>query len=132
MPGLMVVAVESVPPSLRGRLAVWLIEVRAGTYIGNYSVRVREHIWEHVVAGLGKGNAVLVWSTNNDAGYDFRTAGTNRRVPREMDGVKLISFLPERIDPKTDKPRRGRKKKDEEPPIEVDGTKTIDCSEPDN
>lgn len=123
MSGLMVVAVEGVPPSLRGRLAIWLIEVRAGTYIGNYSVRVREYIWEHVIAGLGKGNAVMIWSTNNDAGYDFRTAGSNRRIPRDMDGVKLISFLPEQIDPKTDKPRRGRKKKDEEPQKSEDAIK---------
>jgi CRISPR-associated protein Cas2 len=52
-------------------------------------------IWETVLEGLEGGNAVMVWGEPNDAGYDFVTAGANRRIPREMDGVKLISFLAE-------------------------------------
>ncbi len=95
MGSLMVVCVENVPPRLRGRLALWLVEVRSGIYVGNYSVRVRDMVWETVLEGLENGNAVMVWGEPNDAGYDFVTAGMNRRIPREMDGVKFISFLPE-------------------------------------
>lgn len=96
MGALTVVVVENVPPRLRGRLALWLVEVRPGVYIGNYSMRVREMIWEQVVVGLEeKGSAVMVWSEPNDSGYDFVMVGDNRRIPKEMDGVKLISFLPE-------------------------------------
>ena len=95
MGALTVVVVESVPPRLRGRLALWLVEVRPGVYIGNYSVRVREMIWEQVVVGLEGGSAVMVWSERNDSGYDFVMVGDIRRVPKEMDGIKLISFLPE-------------------------------------
>jgi CRISPR-associated protein Cas2 len=51
-------------------------------------------VWEQVQAGMGEGNAVLVWSTNNEAGFDFLTAGRNKRVPCELDGVKLVSFQP--------------------------------------
>jgi len=72
------------PPRLRGRLAVWLLEVRAGVYIGDYSVKVREKIWQHVVAGLDGGNA---WTSTNEAGFEFRTLGKNRRVPRALDGI---------------------------------------------
>ena len=88
------IVVENVPPRLRGRLAVWLLEVRAGVYVGNYSRRVREEIWRHVEAGVGEGNAVMVWRTNNEAGFEFVTIGANRRVPVELDGVQLVSFLP--------------------------------------
>ena len=95
MGALTVVVVENVPPRLRGRLALWLVEVRPGVYIGNYSVRVREMIWEQVIVGLEEGSAVMVWSERNDSGYDFVMVGDNRRIPKEMDGVKLISFLPE-------------------------------------
>ena len=42
---MFVVIVEDAPPRLRGRLAVWLLEVRAGVYVGNYGRRVREMIW---------------------------------------------------------------------------------------
>ena len=91
---MLVIVLENAPPRLRGRLAVWLLEIRVGVYVGNVSRRVREMIWEHVVLGLEDGNAVIVWKTNTEAGYDFQTLGKNRRIPKEMDGVKLISFLP--------------------------------------
>jgi CRISPR-associated protein Cas2 len=91
---MMVIVVENAPPRLRGRLAVWLVELRAGIYVGDYSVRVREMIWSHVREGIEDGNAVLVWRENNEAGFDFRTLGPNRRMPRDMDGLKLASFLP--------------------------------------
>ena len=38
--------------------------------------------------------AVMVWRTNNEAGFEFVTIGANRRVPVELDGVQLVSFLP--------------------------------------
>lgn len=90
---MLVIVVENVPPRLRGRLAVWLLEVRAGVYIGKLSRKVREMIWRTVEKGIGKGNAVMVWSTNTEAGFDFVTLGKNRRIPVEFDGVKLVSFL---------------------------------------
>ncbi len=90
---MLVIVVENVPPRLRGRLAVWLLEIRAGVYIGKFSRRIREMLWETVMEGLGDGNAIMTWSTNTEAGYDFLTAGENRRIPVELDGAKLVSFL---------------------------------------
>lgn len=89
-----VVVTEAIPPRLRGRLAVWLLEVRAGVYIGDISKRVRETIWQFMEADLGEGNIVMAWATNTESGFDFQTMGTNRRVPVEMDGLRLVSFLP--------------------------------------
>ena len=80
---------------MRGRLAIWLLEVRAGVYIGNYSAKVRDYIWLQVTEGIEDGNAVIAWRTNNEAGFYFMTLGVNRRIPVELDGAKLISFLPE-------------------------------------
>lgn len=91
---MLVIVLENAPPRLRGRLAVWMLEVRSGVYVGDYSVKVREMIIKHVIEGLEDGNAVIIWKTPTEAGYDFITLGINRRMPKEMDGVKLISFLP--------------------------------------
>ena len=91
---MLVIAVENVPPRLRGRLAVWLLEVRAGVYVGKAGRRIREMIWKQVEVGLEDGNAVMAWSTNTEGGFDFATFGKNRRIPTEFDGVKLVSFLP--------------------------------------
>lgn len=92
---MLVIVVENAPPRLRGRLALWLLEVRAGVYVGKVSRRVREMIWANVEDGIDQGNAVMAWTTNTESGFDFQTLGTNRRIPAEMDGIKLVSFLPE-------------------------------------
>ena len=44
MMAMLMVVTENVRPKLRGRLAVWLLQVRAGVYVGNVSRRVREMI----------------------------------------------------------------------------------------
>lgn len=91
---MLVIVVENAPPRLRGRLATWLLEVRAGIYVGRFSPKVRAMIWTHVEAGIGDGNAVMAWSDSSESGFDFVTLGPNRRIPIEMDGAKLVSFFP--------------------------------------
>ena len=92
---MLVIVAENAPPRLRGRLAIWLIEVRSGVYVGKVSARVREMIWENITKGIGDGNAVMAWSTSTESGFDFMTIGSNRRIPVEYDGIKLVSFMPE-------------------------------------
>ncbi|WP_292463819.1 type I-E CRISPR-associated endoribonuclease Cas2e [Methanolobus sp.] len=92
---MLAIVLENAPARLRGRLAVWLLEVRAGVYVGDYSVKVREMILQNIEEGLEEGNAVVMWSSPNETGFDFVTLGENRRIPIEMDGIKLISFLPD-------------------------------------
>jgi len=94
---MLVIVLENAPPRLRGRMAIWLLEIRAGVYIGNYSAKVRDYIWQQVEAGIEDGNAVLAWRASNEAGFDFVTLGKNRRIPIELDGAKLVSFLPETV-----------------------------------
>ena len=96
---MLVIVLENAPLRLRGRLAIWLLEVRAGVYLGDYSAKVRDYIWNQVKEGIEDGNAVMAWKSNNEARFDFVTSGTNRRIPVEHDGVKLVSFLPEQASP---------------------------------
>ncbi len=91
---MVMVITESVPPRLRGRLAIWLLEVRAGVYVGSASKRVREMIWQQVGELAEEGNVVMAWATNTESGFDFQTHGKNRRIPVEYDGLRLVSFLP--------------------------------------
>ncbi len=95
---MLVIVVENGPPRLRGRLGLWLVEVRAGVYVGKVSRRVREMIWNNLLQGIGDGNAVMAWSSNSESGFDFMTLGASRRIPVELDGIKLVSFLPESTD----------------------------------
>jgi CRISPR-associated protein Cas2 len=107
-----VVVTNNAPPRLRGRLAVWLLEIRAGVYVGSFSQRTRERIWALVEAEIGAdgpdGDAVIAWPAPNDAGFDFLTVGASRRVPVDLDGFKLVQFhsAPSPAPPPWDFPRR--------------------------
>ena len=96
---MLVIVANNAPPRLRGRLAVWLLEIRAGVYVGDYSRRTREMIWTQVRVEIEDGDAIIAWAVPNDAGYDFDTCGVNRRVPTDVDGFKLVRFLPLGVDP---------------------------------
>ncbi|WP_417607536.1 type I-E CRISPR-associated endoribonuclease Cas2e [Oceanimonas baumannii] len=91
---MLVVVTESVPFRLRGRLAVWLLEVRAGVYVGDVSKRIREMIWEQITELAEQGNVVMAWATNSESGFEFQTYGQNRRMPVDLDGLRLVSFYP--------------------------------------
>ena len=86
--------VENVPPRLRGRLALWLAEIRAGVYVGVYTRRTRERIWNEVSELIGGGNAVIAWSAPTDSGFAFEAVGENRREPADFDGLTLVRFKP--------------------------------------
>lgn len=91
---MMVIVLNNAPPRLRGRLAAWLLEVRANVFVGDYSARTRTRIWEQVEAYLEGGDAVMIWKAPTDQGFDFLTVGRNRRMPVDFDGLKLVSFFP--------------------------------------
>lgn len=91
---MLVVVTEAVPPRLRGRLAVWLLEIRSGVYIGDVSLKIREMIWEQINVLAEEGNVVMAWSTNTESGYDFQTYGKNRREAIDFDGLRLVKFKP--------------------------------------
>jgi CRISPR-associated protein Cas2 len=91
---MLVVVTENVPPRLRGRLAIWLLEVRAGVYVGDTSRRVREMIWHQITELAEDGNVVMAWATNTESGFEFQTFGENRREPVDLDGLRLVSFRP--------------------------------------
>ncbi|MDO6681062.1 MULTISPECIES: type I-E CRISPR-associated endoribonuclease Cas2e [unclassified Oceanobacter] len=97
---MVMVVTEAVPPRLRGRLAVWLLEIRAGVYVGDVSRRIREMIWQQVDVLAEDGNVVMAWATNTESGFDFITYGHNRRMPIDFDGLRLVRFLPDEPDSK--------------------------------
>jgi len=70
-------------------------EARSGVYVGTYSKRVREMIWDQVRVYIEDGNAVLAWAAPNDAGFEFDTCGRHWRVPVDFDRFRLVEVHPE-------------------------------------
>ena len=105
---MMVIVVENAPPRLRGRLSLWLAEVRAGVYVGVYGRRVRERIWDEVKVMIEDGNAVMAWSAPTDSGFAFEAIGENRREPIDFDGLTLVKFKPPPASSTTGLPSKSR------------------------
>lgn len=87
---MIVLIVESVPPSLRGELSKWLLEPQAGVFVGNVSGAVRDLLWEKACQEAGVGNCTLIQPAANEQGYIIRTWGETRRVVEEWEGLYLV------------------------------------------
>ena len=77
---MIVIVLTVSPPKLRGHLTRWLFEVSPGVYVGKVSARVRELLWQQILENIGEGRAVMVYSSNNEQGLDFRTHGQELKL----------------------------------------------------
>jgi CRISPR-associated protein Cas2 len=96
MASMIVLSATAVPDHLRGALTRWLLEVTPELYVGTVSARVRDELWTSVSACTGDGMSVLAYPSDNEQGFQLRTAGTRRRHPVDFDGLTLIAFQQER------------------------------------
>lgn len=85
-----VLMLERVPPSLRGELTRWLLEPRAGVFVGNISAMVRERLWEKARKDAKGGAGMLLWSSNTEQGFRIRTFGDTTRSIRDFEGLLLV------------------------------------------
>lgn len=92
---MVVLSLTDVPKSLRGDLSKWMIEINTGVFVGSFSARVRDELWERVCENIKNGRATMVYSVRGEQGMDFRVHNTARK-PVDYDGIKLIkqTFAP--------------------------------------
>ena len=50
---MVILLLERVSPSLRGELTRWLLEPKAGVFVGNVSALVREKLWTKACKSVG-------------------------------------------------------------------------------
>lgn len=87
---MVVIILESVPQGLRGELSRWLIEPQAGVFVGKVSALVRERIWMKCQEESNGGKGTLIYSFNNEQGFEMISFGDSRRQITEFDGISLI------------------------------------------
>jgi CRISPR-associated protein Cas2 len=87
---MVVMILEKVPTSLRGELTRWLIEPRAGVFVGHVNAMVRDMLWQKCCARMREGGVLQVWSTNTEQRFLMRARGDTRRQIVELDGLQLI------------------------------------------
>lgn len=89
---MIVITLTKVPQSLRGDLTKWCQEIQTGVYVGNFSARIRDLLWERILSNVGQGEATLIYNTNNELGYTFRTTRKDKEIV-DFDGVPLLKHL---------------------------------------
>jgi CRISPR-associated protein Cas2 len=90
---MIVMMLENVPASLRGELTRWLIEPRAGVFVGHVNGMVRERLWEKCIKAAGaKGGVVQLWSTNTEQRFAMRLHGETQRAMIELEGIQLVQI----------------------------------------
>lgn len=89
---MIVITLTKTPPALRGDLTRWCQEIQTGVYVGDVSARVRDKLWERVQTNIGNGEATLVYNTNNEQGYAFKTTRKSKQVV-DLDGMLFVKHV---------------------------------------
>lgn len=95
---MVVMVLERVTRALRGELTHWLIEVKAGVFVGDVNAMVRDRLWEKCAGRRGAGSVFQAWSGNNEQGFSMRLVGEDRRAVVNWEGVQLIQETVECLD----------------------------------
>lgn len=85
----MTLVLTAAPAGLRGDLTKWLMEISPGVFVGDPGARVRDRLWARTVELCRDGRAILVYSSNNEQGLEFRVHNHDW-VPVDVDGVTLM------------------------------------------
>lgn len=94
-------------------LSRYCLEVRAGLFVGRLDSRIRELLWEKIEQlATEKTSAVMIWRALNEQGYEFRTFGSDRRMPVLVDGIWLVQKQPSKakVEQPTDHENEATKK----------------------
>lgn len=87
---MIVLIVERAKSGLRGELSRWLIEPKAGVFVGNVSATVRDKLWEKVTKSSPHGGAMMVYGATREQGFATRIHGDTTRRLVEYEGVTLV------------------------------------------
>ena len=91
---MIVIALETADANVRGLIARWLLELKPGVFVGQTSAKVRNFIWGEIRKNQDKFNgALMVYSSNNEMGFEFEMIGTPRRSIVDYDGLSLVKVM---------------------------------------
>lgn len=85
-----VLILERVPAGLRGFLSRWMLEPRAGVFIGTPSALVREKLWQESCKKARGGACLLIHSAANEQGFAMQMWNAPSRWVQDFEGLTLI------------------------------------------
>lgn len=87
---MVVLILERVPEGLRGELTRWLLEPKAGVFVGRVSALVRDRLWEKACAKSRHGGCLMFHTSDNEQGFRILTWGNTSRSIEDFEGIFLV------------------------------------------
>ena len=88
---MVVIVIDNASLKLRGELTKWLMEVKPGVFAGKISAMVRQRLWDKVEESDQLTGAVMLYSMNNEQGFEMQMCGDPTRKVVEINGLQLIA-----------------------------------------
>lgn len=89
---MVVLAVENMPDGERGEITKWLIEAKAGVFVGNVNSLIRDKIWKRVEDSKNlETSALMIYTDNTEQGYSMVMTGTPRRYIADFEGLYFVA-----------------------------------------
>lgn len=85
-----IMILERVSPGLRGELTRWMLEPKAGIFVGTLSGMVRDKLWEKACHGANGGACTLIHGAANEQGFAVRQWGETTRIVEDFEGLQLV------------------------------------------
>jgi CRISPR-associated protein Cas2 len=87
---MVLVILEKVPSGLRGELTRWMLEPKAGVFVGSVSGMVRERLWQKLCDESRNGSCMMIHSDNTEQGFSIRISGEPSREVVDFEGLFLV------------------------------------------
>lgn len=90
---MVVLILQKAAASLRGEISRLMHEVDTGVFVGNINRLVREELWKMIVPKIGNAEAVMIWSTNNEQGFNLCSINRSNYIPEDFEGIWLFAKI---------------------------------------
>lgn len=87
---IVVITMENATERLRGECTRYMLEIKAGVFVGTISASVRDILWNTITESGEAGGAVLLYSAQNEQGFCMKMHGDPRRRVVDFDGLQMI------------------------------------------
>lgn len=87
---MVVLIMERAPIGLRGELSRWMVEPRAGVFVGKLSAIVRDKLWEKTIRSAKGGAATMLYTSQTEQGFSVRSFGDTTRQMVDWEGLMLV------------------------------------------
>ncbi len=90
---MVVLIMQKASASLRGEVSRLMHEVDCGVFVGNINRLVREELWKFVLKKIAGAEAVMLWSTNNEQGFNLCSINKSNYIPENFEGIWLFGKI---------------------------------------